>query len=192
MVATGAITEEELREALRRHEATGNPLGQILVAMGAATENQLEHALKVQSRLRGRSDAKRSFILVVDDDPEVGAILADILEGAGFCVGVAEDTTEAGVVLLAPDGPNPSAAVLDLGLPGDGGVDLLARLRDNEKTCSLPVVILTGRPDLAERIQERGLTISALLAKPVPARQLIEVVEAAARQMNSAASVPSS
>jgi DNA-binding response OmpR family regulator len=122
----------------------------------------------------------------------VGAIVADILEGAGFCVGVAEDTAEAGAVLLAADAPTPAVAVLDLGLPGDGGINLLARLRDNEKTRELPVIILTGRPDLAEAIQARGLTVSALLAKPVPARKLIEVVEAAAREVNGVASAVSS
>jgi CheY-like chemotaxis protein len=188
LVATGVITADELQEASRRQDSTNGPLGEILIEMGALTSSQLEHARKAQSRLFGRPAPGRTFLLVVDDDPEVGAIVADILEGAGFCVGVAQDTAEAEAALLASDAPSPAVVVLDLGLPLDGGIELLARLRQYEKTRELPVVILTGRPDLEQQIHERGLAISALLAKPVPARRLMEVVESAASE---AVSMPS-
>jgi CheY-like chemotaxis protein len=190
LLATGAITADELKNALQRQEKTRERLGEALVAMGVITEGDVAHALKVQARLRGRPGPERAFVLVVDDDPEVGAIVADILEGAGFCVGVAQDTAEATAALLAPDAVHPAAAVLDLGLPGDGGVELLARLRASEETRDLPVVILTGRPDLEQEIRQRGLHISALLAKPVPARRLVEVVEAAASEASAPVAAP--
>jgi CheY-like chemotaxis protein len=189
LLLTGTvITRDELQEALRRQGSGGEPLGEILLQMGAVTPEELEHALRAQSRLRGRPGPARSFVLVVDDDPEVGALVADILEGAGFCVGVAQDEAEARAALLAADSPSPAVVVLDLGLPEDGGIELLAQLRANERTRELPVVVLTGRPDLEHDIQARGLPISAFLAKPVSARHLAEVVEASMRAAPTPAS----
>ncbi|MBN1458814.1 MAG: response regulator [Armatimonadetes bacterium] len=179
LLAGEIVTAEELREGLRRQEASGQRLGEVLVDMGATTPRQLERALRAQSRIRGRADAVRSYVLVVDDDPEVGAVVADILEGAGYRVGVAQNEAEALAAALATDPPKPTAIVLDLGLPEYGGIELLTVLRKNGTTQSIPVVVLTGRPDLEEQIRDRGLAISAFLAKPVSARQLLEVVEAA-------------
>ena len=67
----------------------------------------------------------------------------------------------------------------ELGLPRYGGVELLTMLRKTEPTRELPVVVLTGQPDKESMIRERGLEISEFLAKPVPLRKLVEVVETA-------------
>lgn len=175
------ITQEQLEEALRRQESSAERVGEILLRMGTITEEQLELALRAQSRLRGRSHGDRPFILVVDDDPEVGAVVADILDGAGYRVGVAQSGPEAMSAILAPDPPTPSAVVLDLGLPEQDGVQVLSALRRIDRTQALPVVVLTGRPDLGSRVEEQGLEVSALLSKPIAARQLLSVVEAAVR-----------
>ena len=182
LLAGEIITPDELREALRRQESSGEALGEILLTMGAVAPRQLERALRAQARLRGRPDQDRPFVLVVDDDPEVGAVVADILEGVGYRVGVAQNEAEAMAAVLSPDPPPPAAIVLDLGLPEHGGIELLTVLRKNGETRDLPVVVLTGRPDLEGQIRERGLAISAFLAKPVAARQLVDVVEAAAQE----------
>jgi CheY-like chemotaxis protein len=181
LLGSEIITPEELREALRRQTSSGHLLGDILVEMGAMAPRQLERALRAQARLRGRPDSTRSFILVVDDDPEVGAVVGDILEGAGYRVGVAQNEAEALAALLTPDPVPPAAVVLDLGLPQTGGIELLTVLRKMGDTQCLPVVILTGRPDLEIKLRERGLAISGLLAKPVSARQLLAAVEGALR-----------
>jgi len=190
LLAGEIITAEELRQALRRQQSTGQRVGDILVDMGSVAPRQLERALRIQARLRGRADDDRPFILVVDDDPEVGAVVADILEGAGYRVGVAQNEAEAMAAVMAPDPPMPAAIVLDLGLPEHGGIELLTILRKAGETQSLPVVVLTGRPDLEPRIRERQLAISAFLAKPVSARQLLEVVETAVREEPSLCATP--
>lgn len=176
LLASGAITSEDLQEARYRQRLTGEQLGQILLDMGAVAPRQLERALQAQSRLRGKPTQDRRFVLVIDDDPEVGALLGDILEGAGYRVGVAGDEAEAIAAIMAPDGSRPSLVVLDLGLPKYGGIEFLTILRKNGLTNRLPVIVLTGRPDLEADIRQRGLEISAFLAKPVPARRLLEVV----------------
>lgn len=190
LLASETITPEELREALYRQGSTGEPLGQILVDMEALAPRQLERVMHAQARLRGKPDRERPFILVVDDDPEVGAVVGDILEGGGYRVGVAQTEAEAVAAVLASDGISPELIVLDLGLPDHGGLELLTILRKNGSTRELPVVILTGQADMEPKIRSSGLEISEFLVKPVPARQLIEVVDKALREAKRVA-VPS-
>lgn len=179
LLASGAITKDDLEEALYRQRLTGGQLGQVLLDMGALAPRQLERALQAQGRLRGKSTGDRQFVLVIDDDPEVGALLGDIMEGAGYRVGVAADEGEGIAAIMAPDGCRPSLVVLDLGLPYYGGVEFLTILRKNGATSHIPVIILTGRPDLEPEVRARGLEISAFLAKPVSARTLLETVATA-------------
>jgi CheY-like chemotaxis protein len=179
LIASGAITPEDLQEALYQQKHCDKPIGEILVAMGALAPRQLERALRAQARLRGRPSPDRAFLLVVDDDPEVGAIVGDILAGAGYRVGVAQNEAEAIAAVFAEDGQRPALIVLDLGLPEYGGLEFLTLLRKNGETRNTPVVILTGRPDLEDKVRNSGLPISAFVAKPVAARSLLKIVEAA-------------
>ena len=177
LLASGAITAEDLHEALYRQKVSGEQIGQVLLEMGALAPRQLERALHAQNRLRGKPSQDRAFVLVIDDDPEIGALLGDILEGAGYRVGIASDESEAIAAIMAPDGCNPALIVLDLGLPRYGGVEFLTILRKSGTTNRIPVIVLTGRPDLEADIRARGLQISEFLAKPISARKLLEIVE---------------
>ena len=177
LVASGAISEEDLAEALRYQPATGKPLGQLLVDMGALAPRQLERALRVQSRLRGGPPSAGGLILVVDDDPEIGALLGEILTGAGYRVGIAADAEEALAVLMAVDGDRPALIVLDMGLPRQDGLELLTTLRGSASGQRVPVIVLTGRPELQSEIEARGLWVSRVLGKPVLARRLLSEVE---------------
>jgi CheY-like chemotaxis protein len=192
LLAQGTITPEELREALRRQQSTGQRVGDILAEMGAVAPRQLERALRVQARLRGKPEEDRPFVLVVDDDPEVGAVVADILCGGGYRVGVAQNEAEAMAAVMAPDPPPPAAIVLDLGLPEYGGIELLTVFRKAGQTQDVPVVVLTGRPELEADIRNRRLAISAFLAKPISARQLLAVVEQAIRDGSPSCAAPAS
>jgi len=182
LLSNGLITAEELEQALSRQEWSGEPVGQILVELEALAPHQLERALREQARLRGEPAGDRPFVLVVEDDPEAGAVVSEILEGAGYRVGIAQNEAEAMAVLLEPEESRPAAIVLDLALPQHGGVELLTVLRKNGGTSRLPVVILTGHPDFEDQIRARGLEVSGFLTKPVPARRLVEAVEAAFRK----------
>jgi len=179
LLTSGAISEEKLAEALREQERRGEPLGKILNRMGTVSEQLLQRALRAQARLRGKPAMAGPFLLVVDDDPEVGAVLAEILEGAGYRVGVAENAWEATAAVMVPAAYRPALVVLDMGLPGRSGLEFLQSMRESHAAGSLPVVVLTGRPDTLTEIERRGLTISEFLAKPTPARRLLEAVETA-------------
>ena len=177
LVASGAITEGDLAEALAQQNAGGGQLGQLLVGLGALAPRQLERALRTQSRLRAELMGDRGLILVVDDDPEVGALLADVFTGAGYRVLVAGDEVAAIAALTSGGGVRPALIVLDLGLPGCGGAGLLAVLRSSGVESGRPVIVLSGQPDPKAEVEARGLQVSRVLSKPVSARTLLATVE---------------
>ncbi len=86
-------------------------------------------------------------MLIVDDDPEVGAVVGDILAGAGYSVGVAQNGQEALAALSSEDTLTPALIVLDLNMPDTNGLDLLPILRQ-AVTRPIPVVILTGHAEM--------------------------------------------
>ena len=179
LLAAGAVTIEQLNEALERQTKSGGSLGQILIEMGTVDPVRLHQAIRTQARLRGRQDDGRTYILVVDDDPEVDAVVRDILEGAGYRVGIAQDGAEALAVVMSGEDTPPALVLLDVGLPGNNGVEILSRLRSLEAGSELPVVVVTGNPDWQAEIHDRGLAISDFLTKPVNVRQLLQAVESA-------------
>jgi CheY-like chemotaxis protein len=179
LLAEGFVTSDELAAALARQEENGERLGQILIDAGALAPRQLERALRRQARLRGEPTGSEPFILVVDDDPEVGAVVGEILASAGYRVGIAQSEAEALWATLAPDRETPKLVVLDLGLPEHGGVEVLTVLRKNGSTSDTPVIVLTGHPERESELRERGLSVSQFLTKPTSPRELVAAVETA-------------
>jgi len=178
LLASSAIQPQELQRALRREGETRKALRDILVETGALEPGQLDRALETQARLWGNPKSASAFVLLVDDDLEVGALVRDVLVGAGYRVGVAQNEAEAMAAVLASDGRCPDLLVLDLGLPGGGGIELLSDLRKSETTRDMRVVVLTGHAEMESDIRARGLEISEFLVKPVPVRELVAVVDA--------------
>lgn len=118
-------------------------------------------------------------ILVVDDNPDIRANLRDWLEMRGFAVIAAADAQEC-AARLGSDGAD--LIVLDIGLPGTDGVTLLKRLReDGDET---PVLMLTARDAVEDRV--RGLSSGAddYLVKPFSLMELSARIEALLRRVN--------
>jgi CheY-like chemotaxis protein len=182
LLASGQITPEELRAGLSQQQEHGGLLGGTLISMGALAPRQLERALASQARLRGRPWGAAPMVLVVEDDPEIGAGIADILRAASYRVAIVRSEAEALAASLTDDDARPSLIVLDLCLPEHGGIELLTVLRKNGATHDMPVIVLTGHPELEADIRRRGLDIAEFLAKPVTARRLIEAATTALRE----------
>jgi CheY-like chemotaxis protein len=177
LLQCGLISASDLEEGLRQQQLSRAPLGQALIAMGVLSQRDLEVALRAQARLRGRGDQARVHLLVVDDDPEVGAVVGDILAGAGYSVGVAQTGDEALAAVVASDSARPALIVLDLNMPGRSGLELLSLLQQLGGH-PVPVVVLTGRGDLEEEVRAQSTQVHAFLTKPTPARDLVKVVDA--------------
>src|SRR5687768_15666259 len=102
-------------------------------------------------------------ILVVDDEPDIVALVAYHLAKAGYRVTTAATGAEA---LAAARDERPVLMVLDLMLPGVSGFEVLEQLRSDDATRDIAVLMLTARRDEPDRI--RGLSLGAddYLAKP--------------------------
>lgn len=118
-------------------------------------------------------------ILVVDDNPDIRANLRDWLEMRGYEVSGAADA-EACAHLLNQEGAD--LLVLDIGLPGTDGVTFLRRLR--EAGDETPVLMLTARDAMEDRV--RGLSSGAddYLVKPFSLLELSARIEALLRRAN--------
>jgi two-component system phosphate regulon response regulator PhoB len=123
-------------------------------------------------------------ILVVDDEPDITALVAYHLARAGYRVSTASSGGEA---LKAAREEHPDLVVLDLMLPGVSGYDVLAELRKQEETRDVGVILLTARRDEADRI--RGLSLGAddYLTKPFSPDELVLRVQAVLRRLGAPA-----
>ena len=115
--------------------------------------------------------ADRAHVLVVDDEPHVGRIIQMKLEQGGFRVTLAYDGIEA---LEALDRESDVRVVwLDLMMPHVSGLEVLARMRANDRTKQLPCVILTAAGNDTQR--ERAMTLGAtdFMTKPFSPKRLL-------------------
>src|SRR5919108_4162464 len=99
-------------------------------------------------------------ILVVEDEMKIARLVRDYLEDAGFGVIVAGDGEAA---IASARGSRPDLVVLDLGLPGQDGLDVARELR---RTSNVPIVILTARGDETDRVVGLELGADDYMVKP--------------------------
>ncbi len=123
-------------------------------------------------------------ILVVDDEPDITALVAYHLAKAGFRVSTAGNGPDA---LKAAREERPDIVILDLMLPGVSGYDVLAELRKREETRDVGVILLTARREETDRI--RGLSLGAddYLTKPFSPQELSLRVGGLLRRLGSPA-----
>jgi len=119
-------------------------------------------------------------ILVVDDEPDITALVAYHLAKAGYRVSPAANGPAA---LKAAREERPDIVVLDVMLPGVSGYDVLAELRRREETRDVGVILLTARREEPDRI--RGLSLGAddYLTKPFSPAELTLRVNALLRRL---------
>ncbi len=118
-------------------------------------------------------------VLVVDDEPEIVALVAYHLGKAGYRLATASTGQDA---LEAARRERYSLIVLDLMLPGMSGFDVLEALRSDEQTRNVAVLMLTARREEQDRI--RGLSLGAddYLTKPFSPAELVLRVGAILRR----------
>jgi two-component system phosphate regulon response regulator PhoB len=123
-------------------------------------------------------------ILVVDDEPDITALVAYHLAKAGYRVSTAANGADA---LKAARDERPDIVILDLMLPGVSGYDVLAELRRRDETRDVGVILLTSRREEADRI--RGLSLGAddYLSKPFSPQELSLRVNALLRRLGAPA-----
>jgi len=117
-------------------------------------------------------------LLIVEDDARIAAFLSKGLQAEGWTTSVA-DRADAAQQVLDHEARNLDLVLLDLGLPGGDGEQVLRRLRQRDRR--LPVIVLTARAEVADRV--RGLDAGAndFLSKPFAFEELLARIRAVRR-----------
>ncbi len=120
-------------------------------------------------------DAKH--VLVVEDEPQMRAMLADNLEFEGYCVTAVASGEEA---LQAVTGRHYALLLLDVMLPGMSGFEVCQQLR--ARGLHMPIVVLTARTHEQDRIRGLDLGADDYVSKPFSVRELLARVRALVRR----------
>jgi two-component system phosphate regulon response regulator PhoB len=133
------------------------------------------------------AEAHGKRVLVVDDEPDIVALVAYHLAKSGY--GVSTATTGADAIEKAR-AEQPAAIVLDLMLPDMSGFKVLEKLRAEDGTKSVAVLMLTARRDEPDKI--RGLSLGAddYLTKPFSPQELILRIGAILRRVDQGGNSP--
>ena len=123
-------------------------------------------------------------ILVVDDEPDITALVAYHLAKTGYRVSTATNGADA---LRSAREERPDIVVLDLMLPGLSGYEVLAELRKRDETRDVGVILLTARREEVDRIKGLSLGADDYLTKPFSPHELALRVAALLRRLASPA-----
>ena len=108
-------------------------------------------------------------ILIADDDKVVVTMVSTYLRSKGFDVALAFDAMQA---MMGVRNAAPKAVIVDLMMPGGGGLDVIRKIRASTRTMQLPIVVITGASDPKSEDEARALGANEFLAKPVDVEQL--------------------
>ena len=122
-------------------------------------------------------------VLVVEDEPDIRALIVHHLTRAGFRCRTAADGLEALAQLHAGA---PDLVVLDLMLPGIDGLELTRRLRAEPAWAALPIIMLTAKADEVDRVVGLELGADDYVAKPFSPKELLARVRAVLRRARPA------
>lgn len=125
------------------------------------------------------------IILVIDDDRKLNELLTTYLQQFGMRVRTAT-TPDAGITLLRDAAP--SLVILDLMLPGRDGFTVCREIR---RESAVPIIMLTARGDLADRVAGLELGADDYLAKPFEPRELVARIQTVLRRTVDAHPTPS-
>ncbi len=129
-----------------------------------------------------------SRVLVVEDEPDLLDLMAEILEDAGHEV-LRASTGEEGWRLFV--GAHPHVVLLDLTLPDVDGWAVLDRAREDPATATVPVVIVSGNAFPSELARARHSGVVEFVAKPFSPTRLVDVVARFGDRRRCRSSAPS-
>jgi DNA-binding NarL/FixJ family response regulator len=112
-------------------------------------------------------------LLVVDDDPHLLRALSMSLRVDGYTVRTARNGAEA-LVSLAEF--TPDLVITDIRMPGMDGHQLVQQLRNSPRTNLLPIIFLTAKDDISDRVAGLKAGIDYYLTKPFEAEELLAII----------------
>lgn len=123
-------------------------------------------------------------ILVIEDDADVRMVVSLCLKTAGFDVVAVENGNRLNYLM---NNQGIELAIVDLGLPGEDGLSLVRRMRDNAR---IGIIILTAQAEPVDRVVGLELGADDYLTKPFEPRELVARVRAVLRRTSNPAEKP--
>lgn len=121
-------------------------------------------------------------ILIVEDDSDIAESLVYNLKREGFRPIVAE-SGEKGLRIALDERSSPSLVLLDLMLPGMTGLELCRRLRREESTEKIPIIMLTAKAAEADKIAGLDIGADDYIVKPFSTKEVVARVRAVLRRV---------
>ena len=125
---------------------------------------------------------KNERILIVDDEAAIREMIAIALDLAGFECIEAEDAVQAHHLVVDE---RPALILLDWMLPGMTGIELARRLKRDENTGEIPIIMLTARGEEDNKIQGLDAGADDYITKPFSTRELISRIKAVLRRSSA-------
>jgi CheY-like chemotaxis protein len=114
-------------------------------------------------------------ILVADDDKVISLLVCSTLRKAGYSPIPAFDAMQA--LMFAMRDPQPEAIILDLNMPGGGGLVTLKKLKSSARTTGIPVLVLSGDSDAEVPAMVMDLGAQSFLSKPLVADTMLDELD---------------
>ncbi len=120
-------------------------------------------------------------ILLVEDDPQIGSAITDALDDAGMA---ADWVTDGNAALASIEAGSFELMLLDIGLPKKDGLSVLKHIRQHSRhdNSSIPVIMITARDAVEDRIKGLDLGADDYLVKPFLIDELMARIRAVARR----------
>lgn len=114
-------------------------------------------------------------VLIVDDEVDIRAVIQGCLEEIAGWEVLTADSGEQGLQIAAKE--QLDGILMDVSMPGIGGLEALKKLQENANTITIPVALLTAKVLLDEQAQFANLGIVGLIMKPFDPMALVDQVK---------------
>mgnify|MGYP001052191843 CR=1 FL=1 len=125
--------------------------------------------------------SSEATILVVDDEAAIRDMVSITLDLAGFSSLCASNAHDAHVAIIDS---KPDLVLLDWMLPGGSGIELARRLRRDEITSTLPIIMLTAKTSEDNKVQGLNEGVDDYVTKPFSPRELVARIKTVLRRVN--------
>jgi len=123
--------------------------------------------------------SKEPTILIVDDEPAIRDMIGIALDTAGFNSLTAETALDAHINIVDS---RPDLILLDWMLPGGSGIELARRLKRDELTADIPIIMLTAKTSEDNKVQGLDVGVDDYVTKPFSPRELVARIKAVLRR----------
>ncbi len=119
------------------------------------------------------ADLTIPLIACIDDSPQVGKIMQQIITKCGYrFLGIQESMQALPALIKA----NPDLVFLDVGMPIVNGYEICSQMRRVSKLQNIPVVILTGNDGIIDRVRAKVAGATAFISKPIEVEKIVDII----------------